>query len=96
MSPGFEQFYHSVARDYAEMWDFKFRGASFEIVTPHSTISDKFVSVFLTQRGQDIIVTDGGYLHNGECVENEVVQQNTCYRQTFAELTKYYKVQRAC
>jgi hypothetical protein len=93
MSPGFEQLYHSVARDYAEMWDFKFRGASLEIVTPHSTISDKFVSVFLTQRGEDIIVTDGGYLHTGEYVENEVVQQSLCYRQTFSQLVKYYKVQ---
>jgi hypothetical protein len=93
MSPGFEELYHSVARDYSQMWDFKLRGASLEIITPHSTISDKFVSVFLTQRGVDFIVSDGGYLSTGEYVENEAVQQSPCYRQTFAQLSKYYKVQ---
>lgn len=94
MSPGFEQLYHEVARDYVAMWDFKFRGASLEIVTPHSTISDKFVSVFLTERGDDLIVSDGGYLYLGEYIENEDVQQNRCYNQTVEHLEGYYNVQR--
>ncbi|WP_305031995.1 hypothetical protein [Hymenobacter convexus] len=94
MSPSFEEFYHEVARDYGSMWDFKFRGRSLEIITPHSTISDKFVSVFLTERGQEIIVSDGGYLYLGEYIENEDVQQNKCYNQTVTHLEDYYKVQR--
>lgn len=93
MSPAFEELYHSVTRDYAQMWDFKIRGASLEIVTAHSTISDKFVSVFLTQRGTDFIVSDGGYLSTGEYIENEKVLPSPCYRQTFAQLSKYYKMQ---
>lgn len=72
MSPNFENLFHEVSRDYAAMWDFKFRGTTLEIVTPHSTISDKFISVFLTERDNFFVITDDGYLHLGDYVENEV------------------------
>jgi hypothetical protein len=85
MSPGFESLFHEVARDYSALWDFKFRGATLEIITPHSTISNKFVSVFLTEREGEFIVSDGGYLHTGEYVENEAIEQSRCYLQTFTQ-----------
>ncbi|WP_375434525.1 hypothetical protein [uncultured Hymenobacter sp.] len=76
------------------MWDFKFRGATLEIITPFSTTSNKFVSVFLTERSSDFIVTDGGYLHLAEYVENENVQQSRCYNQALSHYEAHYKVQR--
>lgn len=94
MSPGFEELYHEVARDYAALWDFKFRGATLEIITPHSTTSNKFVSVFLTEREGEFIVSDGGYLHAGEYVENEAIEQSRCYTQTFDKLERYYRIRR--
>jgi hypothetical protein len=94
MSPGFEDLFREVARDYAGMWDFKFRGATLEIVTPHSTISDKFVSVFLTERDNMFIVSDGGYLHTSEYVENEDIKTNRCYNNSFNHYEQYYKILR--
>lgn len=93
MSP-ISDLYHDVARDYAAMWDFKLRGATQEVITLHSTISNKFVSVFLTERGPDIIVSDGGYLYVGEYVSNEEIDQSRCYSQTVSNLESYYHVQR--
>jgi hypothetical protein len=94
MSPGFESLFHDVARDYAALWDFKLRGATLEVITPHSTISNKFISVFLTEREGEFIISDGGYLHTGEYVENEVIEQSKCYNNTFDKLERYYKVRR--
>lgn len=94
MSPGFESIFHDVARDYSALWDFKFRGSTLEIITPHSTISNKFISVFLTQRDNEYIVTDGGYLYTSDYVENESVEQSKCYTQTLVHFEKYYKIRR--
>lgn len=94
MSPGFESLFREVERDYAGLWDFKFRGATLEIVTPHSTISDKFVSVFLTERDGIYVISDGGYLHINEYVENEDIKSNRCYNNAFAHFERYYKVLR--
>lgn len=94
MSPGFEDLFHEVSRDYSAMWDFKFRGPTLEIVTPHSTISDKFVSVFLTEREGMFIVSDGGYLHSADYAENENIKAGRCYNNAFGHYERYYSVQR--
>jgi hypothetical protein len=94
MSPNFEGLFHEVSRDYTAMWDFKFRGATLEIITPHSTISDKFVSVFLTERDNTFIITDGGYLHTGDYVENESIRAGRCYNNAFGHYERYYSIRR--
>lgn len=94
MSPNFENLFHEVSRDYAAMWDFKFRGTTLEIVTPHSTISDKFISVFLTERDNFFVITDDGYLHLGDYVENEAIKAGRCYNNAFSHYERYYAIQR--
>lgn len=94
MSPTFESLFHEVARDYASMWDFKFRGSTLEIITPHSTVSDKFISIFLTQRDGQFIVTDGGYIHTGDYIENESIRAGKCYNNAFEYYERYYSIQR--
>ena len=91
----FESLFHDISRDYASLWDFKLRGATLEIITPHSTISSKFVSVFLTERNHEFIISDGGYLQTGDYVENEDIQQSRCYTSSFNNLESYYKIKRA-
>ena len=94
MSFSFEELYHEVQRDYSALWDIKVRGATLEIITPHSTVSDKFVSVFITQRSNEYIISDGGYLYTGAYIENEAVESNRCYIQSVQYYEAYYKMQR--
>lgn len=94
MSPVFEELYHEVMRDYTALWDVKVRGATLEIITPHSTVSDKVVSVFITQRDGEIIISDGGYLHTGAYVEEEAIESNRCYNQLVSYYESYYNIQR--
>lgn len=48
--------------DFSSLWKCKQRGNTLEIVTPFSTVSQGFISVFITKRGNDYIVSDGGWL----------------------------------
>jgi hypothetical protein len=84
---------HAVAKDYTNLWDFKLRGKTIEIITPHSTMSDKFVSVFVMEQGTDFVVTDGGYLFKSEYIEDEI-KESACYKQAITYFEDHYKVRR--
>ncbi len=48
--------------DFGNLWNCRQRGNSLEIITPFSTVTEKFVSVFITKRTDTFIVSDGGWL----------------------------------
>lgn len=54
-----------IIRAFSSLWKIKQRGDSIEIITPVSTSNDMFVSVFLTRRGEEYVVTDGGWIDAG-------------------------------
>ncbi len=61
----FDKIYIDVVSSFGGLWSFKERENSLEIITPFATTSHKFVSVFVTQRGDDFIVSDGGWVADG-------------------------------
>ena len=60
-----EELYSHIISAFHSLWQMKRRGQSIEIITPYSTCTDKFVSVFLTKRGDEYVVTDGAWIDNG-------------------------------
>lgn len=54
-----------IKRDFEKLWRFKLRGESLEVVTPFSTVTNKFVSVFITIRNGKYVVTDGAMISDG-------------------------------
>ena len=54
--------YNSVKSDFCELTTYKIRNNSIEIITPFSTLNDKFVSVFVKFYQNQIIVSDGGWI----------------------------------
>ena len=67
-----EKLIEYIIKSYNSLWKIKKHGNTFEIITPIATTSNIFVSVFLTRRGDDFIVTDGGWIDSGmyECEAN--------------------------
>jgi hypothetical protein len=53
-----------LKRDFGALWQCRPRGNSLEIITPFSTATQEFVSVFITVRDGQLIVSDGGWLIN--------------------------------
>ena len=67
-----------IINSFNSLWKIKRRGNTIEIVTPVATSNNMFVSVFLTKRGDEYIITDGGWMDSGmyDCeLSDEVVYQ---------------------
>lgn len=51
--------FSEIKSDFTSLWGYKDRGQTLEIITPFSILSGSFISVFLTMREDNYIVTDG-------------------------------------
>jgi hypothetical protein len=61
----FSEIYQDVVSSFGSLWRTKVRGATLEIITPFTTTSNKFVSVFLSKQNDQFVVSDGGWIGDG-------------------------------
>lgn len=91
-----------IQADYGALWHCFQRGNTLEVVTPYLYPNKSFVSVFITTRGEKIIVADGGHLEdfiqatNADEALHDVVLDNfldtyKTQKHQQAEKTFYYK-----
>ena len=62
----FGDVYSNVISSFGSLWKFKERGATLEVITPFATTNNKFVSIFITKRDANYIVSDGGWIATNE------------------------------
>lgn len=86
-----EKIFKSIIESYNSLWHVKVLGNSLEIITPMVTTNDNFVSVFVTKRGEDYVVTDGGWISAGyyDC---ELDAMSTAYNRLFQYYLDNYHV----
>ena len=60
-----QDIFEAIKEAYNSLWHVKVLGESLEIITPMVTTSDSFVSVFVTKRGDEFVITDGGWISAG-------------------------------
>lgn len=82
-----EEIFELIKTAYQSLWKIKNHGNTIELITPMVTTNDMFVSVFITRRGDEYIVTDGGWLKAG-MYECEIDLQTKVYSRVF---DYYYK-----
>lgn len=80
-----EEIFNHIVRSFQALWKMKNYGTTIEVITPMVTANDNFVSVFITRRGNDYVVTDGGWIESGmyECEPESL-------NLTFHRVFKYY------
>lgn len=76
------QIIDDILNTFGSLWHIKTRGNSIEIVTPYATTNNMFVTLFLTQRGEEFIVTDGGALDRG-VYECDLPFDEECFEKAF-------------
>lgn len=54
--------YDIIKRNFCELTSYKVRGEVLEIITAFSTMNNKFVSVFIKEDNDKLIVTDNGWI----------------------------------
>jgi len=53
-----------LQKEFNSLWNCRKRGNTIEIITPFTTITQNFVSVFITKRNGAFIVSDGGWIQS--------------------------------
>jgi len=61
-----DQIFNSIKEEFCALWTFKQREETLEVVTAYSTTTNKFVSVFITVRDKEFVISDGGWLQSDE------------------------------
>lgn len=88
----YHEIYDNIKFCFDQLWSFKYRGAeTIEIITPYSTTSNKFVSLFLTKRDDKFIVSDGGLL-NSEAYESQVDYDNQYLLKILYHYENHYQI----
>lgn len=82
-----ETLFKIIKADFDSLWKMRIRGTTLEIITPFATTNDKFISVFVAKRGDDYVVTDGGWIYEGK-YDSELPLLDDIYIRVF----DYYKV----
>lgn len=86
-----QDIFESIKETYNSLWHVKVLGNSLEIITPVVTTSDSFVSVFVTKRGDEFIVTDGGWISAGYyACDQEILGR--AYQKLFQYYIDTYKI----
>lgn len=86
-----EELIKYIVDSYNSLWKVKKHGNTWEIVTPMATTSNIFVSVFFTKRGEDYIVTDGGWIERG-MYEHEACAEDIYYSKLFDYYLKDFEI----
>ena len=86
-----QNLFESIKETYNSLWHVKVLGDSLEIVTPMVTTSDSFVSVFVTKRGDDYVITDGGWISAGY-YEQDGDNQGKAYQKLFQYFIDNYDI----
>lgn len=77
--------FNSLKEDFCALWTVKERGDTIEVSTPYVTTTDSFVTVFLTLRKGEYIVTDGGWIS-----ENLYGAELNFKEELFDKIFRYY------
>jgi hypothetical protein len=86
-----ESVFEHIVKSYNSLWNCKVHGDSIEVITPSSTTNDMFVSVFVTRKEGEYIVTDGGWISDG--YYDVVIPENTpCFDRVFSHYYNFYRI----
>ncbi len=58
----FEEIYQDTIDTFSRIWSYKKRENRLEIITPFATVNNMFVSVFITKKDDEFIISDGEWL----------------------------------
>ena len=88
----FEKLYYNILQAFDSLWSFKVLDSNtIEIITPYSTTTSKFVSLFLTKRRDKYVVSDGGLL-SSESYDTTVDYENQCLLKSLYHFESFYEI----
>ncbi|WP_366182998.1 hypothetical protein [Flavobacterium ovatum] len=86
-----ENIYDDITSTFGNLWSFKSRGKSIEIITPFATTNHRFISVFISIQGDEFIVSDGGWIEQG-IYDNNFNLDEDCYKKIIMHYQDVFKI----
>lgn len=83
--------FEDIKAAFGSLWQCIPHGNTIEVVTPYSTVNNMFVSIFITQRGGEYIVTDGGWIGNN-IYESVTDSEYVAYQRLFGFYMQQYAI----
>ena len=83
-----DEIINEIITAFSALWHVRRVGNSYEIITPVPTSNDMFVSVFLTKRENEYVVTDAGWIDSGVYDIDEI--GDSVYKKITAYYTENY------
>ena len=84
--------YKRIKKEFCHLFQFKSHGNTLEVITPLVTITNKFISVFITERGNKLIVTDGGWISQEVYEHSMIGDDRDIILTLIAQYKKYYHI----
>lgn len=85
--------FQGIKESFCDIWSMKDRGSTLEIITPITTSTSKFVSVFVKNESGTYVVTDAGWVMDGE-YDAEIDLDSESYSRLFSYYERYYGIMR--
>lgn len=57
--------FFDIVESFSSLWKMKMHGETMEIITPCATSNNYFISLFLSKRDDEFVVSDGGWIKSG-------------------------------
>jgi hypothetical protein len=90
----FESVYRDLVASFGELWKYKERDKSLEIITPYATTTRKFISVFLTEREGLYVLSDGGWISEG-IYDNSFDRSISCFEKIFLHYQDAFSIKKS-
>lgn len=85
--------FRGIKESFCDIWSMKDRGSTLEIITPITTSTSKFVSVFLKKESGTYVVTDAGWVMDGE-YDSDIDMDSDSYSKLFSYYERFYDIKR--
>jgi hypothetical protein len=86
--------FQNLKETFCSLWQIKERGKTLEIITPYSTITSKFISVFITERDNSIIISDGGWVASGQYDVEVNAEDDEYFSKLFYTYESYFEIKK--
>lgn len=86
-----EEVFQDIVSSFNSLWSMKIHGTTLELITPFSSTTNSFVSVFITRQNDTYIVTDGGWIQN-QAYEVTIDLSNDPFNRLFQYYCTQYRI----
>lgn len=88
--------FNRIKSDFCHLFEFKIHGNTLEVITPLATVTNKFVSVFITERKDSLIVTDGGWVEQEIYGHKLLSDHRDIILMVISQFKKHYHIKQTC